>query len=145
MVLFTKSALEFYHILCKSPPKDRSSKSCSNLSRSLNSTIMLPSEELDALCMASDYLASKVGPSTTSNPCCSTFLQQPDCPVEDQTVQPQGPDFPRVQRGDEFANSIWISLSRETLSRRIDPRIYHRIDRPPKTIQNDIEPEKGED
>jgi hypothetical protein len=36
---------------------------CPNLSRSLNYSIVLTSEELDALCVAADYSALGVGPS----------------------------------------------------------------------------------
>jgi hypothetical protein len=50
-----------------------------------------------------------------------------------------------VRRGDEFANSTWISLPGETPSVRRDPRVCLGINGPPKTSLNDIEPEIGED
>jgi hypothetical protein len=46
-----------------------------NLSRSLNSSIMPPSEELSGLCMAVDRPVSKARPSMTSDPCYG------DCPA----------------------------------------------------------------
>jgi hypothetical protein len=55
---------------------------CPNLSRSLNSSIMPPSEELDALCVAADRPISEAEPSATLDPCynaCPTLRVEPSC------------------------------------------------------------------
>jgi hypothetical protein len=46
---------------------------CPNLSRSLNYSIMPPSEELGGPCVDVDRLVSKARPSATLDPCCSGF------------------------------------------------------------------------
>jgi hypothetical protein len=55
---------------------------------------MLPLEELDALCVAANYSASKIGPPTTPNPCWSALWQQTDCPALRVGLSWKGPNRP---------------------------------------------------
>jgi hypothetical protein len=67
-----------------------------NLSRSLNSSIVLTSKELDALCVAVDCPASRAGLSTVLDLCCGTLWQQLDCPALEGAPFRRAPDYPAM-------------------------------------------------
>ena len=64
---------------------------------------------------------------------------------------PDESDCPRLvakrprHRGDEFADSTWISFPGRTPLGRRDPKVCLGIDKSPKTPLNSVELERGED
>jgi hypothetical protein len=63
-----------------------------NLSRSLNSSIVLTLEELGALCVATYCPTSGTRPSTVLDLCCGTLWKQLDCPILEAGPSMRGPN-----------------------------------------------------